>query len=94
MIPVGGPNVHTDFGSDQLRTAGAQKWKSVSTTHGSELCLTGQLDKGVTRPADSPSGSWTWCCRPHADVNPQPLQQEALFRPAGHSAAETAGAIE
>lgn len=68
MTLICGLNVNMGFGSDQLRAAGTQKCKSSSPIHGLELCLTEQLHKEVTLPADSPPGFCTWLCRSCVDV--------------------------
>lgn len=93
MIPVCERNVNADSGSDQLGNADTQKWKSSGLIHGSELCLTGRLDKEVTAPADSLLGSalrptgpqWIWI---HIHPN-----ERSLLRPTGYSAVETAEAM-
>ena len=52
MTPVCRLNVNMGFGSDQPLTVGTQRQKSLSHSHESAICLTGQLDKEVMLPAD------------------------------------------
>lgn len=52
MTPVCRLNENMGFGSDQPLTVGTQRQKSLSHSHESAICLTGQLDKEVMLPAD------------------------------------------
>ena len=52
VTPVCRLNVNIGFGSDQPLTVGTQRQKSLSRSHESAICLTGQLDKEVMLPAD------------------------------------------